>query len=184
MKTRRTETAGPGTEAGAKLGEHPWGDRGQLLGLAVFLAVWILDSFVFRLSTVLAGSVGLVVRLAASGLVMALAVYFVQGGHRATSHGPGPAPTLIDDGAFARLRHPLYAGSILFYLALVFSTLSLAALAVWIGLFVFYNIIASYEERWLIVAIGAPYEDYRGRVPKWIPRLRGTAPLQGRRAGP
>jgi protein-S-isoprenylcysteine O-methyltransferase Ste14 len=114
--------------------------------------------------------------VAMAGLVMAAAAYFVQGGHRATSHESGPTPALIADGAFARVRHPLYAGSVLFYLALVLGTLSLAALAVWIGLFVFYDIIASYEERWLIGTIGGPYEDYRRRVPKWIPRLRRAAP--------
>ena len=170
MTASRTGPNGPGPAAGVKPGEHPWGDKGQVIALAVFLAVWNLDSFVFRISTFLARSVGLAIRLAASGLVMALAVYLIQGGHRATSHEAGPTPALIDDGAFARMRHPLYAGSILFYLALVLSTLSLAALAVWIGLFVFYDVIASYEERWLVAAIGVPYEDYRRRVPKWVPR--------------
>lgn len=176
MNHSRREEDGPGAKAGVRPGEHPWGDRGQLVALAAFLAVWILDSFVFRISTFLARSVGLAVRLAASGMVMAGAACLVQGAHRVISHGPRPTPELIADGAFARLRHPLYAGSILFYLALVLSTLSLAALAVWIGLAVFYDVIASYEERWLIGAIGTPYEDYRRRVPKWIPRFRKAAP--------
>jgi hypothetical protein len=36
------------------VGEHPFGDAGQLIFLIVFLALWALDSFVFRFSTFLA----------------------------------------------------------------------------------------------------------------------------------
>jgi protein-S-isoprenylcysteine O-methyltransferase Ste14 len=142
------------------------------VALAVFLAIWALDSFVFRLSTFLARDVSLVIRLGASGLMMALAVYFMQAGHRAASHDARPSPGLITDGAFARVRHPLYAGSLLVYLAFVAGTLSLVSLAVWGGVFVFYDVIASYEERRLMEAFGPAYEAYRRRVPKWVPRLR------------
>jgi protein-S-isoprenylcysteine O-methyltransferase Ste14 len=145
------------------------------VALGVFLAVWILDSFVFRVSTFLAKHVGLVVRLGASGLVMALAVYFMRGGHRAASPEARSSPGLIDDGAFARVRHPLYAGSLLFYGSLVIATCSLISLAVLAGIFLFYDIIASYEERRLVEAFGSAYEAYRARIPKWVPRPKKTA---------
>ena len=31
-------------------GEHPWGDLGQLICLAIFILVWIVDIFVFKIS--------------------------------------------------------------------------------------------------------------------------------------
>lgn len=155
-------------------GEHPWGDRGQIIALAAFFTVWVLDSFVLRASTVFARSLGLPVRLGASALIMALAVYFVQGGHRAAAPHSRTSPDLIIGGAFGRVRHPLYAGSLMFYLSLVVATLSLASLAVWGAVFAFYDIIASYEERRLAEAFGPAYLDYRARVPKWVPRLRAA----------
>lgn len=156
-------------------GEHPWGDRGQIVALVVFLAVWALDSFVFRGSTFLAKEVGLLVRLGVAALVMAPAVYFMHGGHRAASHEPEPSLGLITDGAFSRARHPLYLGSLLVFLAFAAATLSLVSLAVWIGVFIFYDVIASYEERELVRAYGPAYEAYRSKVPKWLPRIKKTA---------
>jgi protein-S-isoprenylcysteine O-methyltransferase Ste14 len=38
-------------------------------------------------------------------------------------------------------------------------------------IFVFYNFIASYEERWLKQKFGQDYLDYTAKVPRWIPRL-------------
>jgi protein-S-isoprenylcysteine O-methyltransferase Ste14 len=154
--------------------EHPWGDRGQAVALIVFMAVWLLDSFVLKVSTFLAQDVGLPIRLGASALVVAVAVYLIEGGHRAVSHESGSAARLITDGAFARVRHPLYAGCLMFYLSLVIATLSLVSLAVWGAMSAFYDFIASYEERRLAESYGAAYEAYRAKVPKWVPRLRAV----------
>lgn len=175
MDVTREDGREPGPKAVPRPGEHPWGDRGQIVALVVFLAVWALDSFVFRGTTFLAREVGLLVRLAAAAWVMALAFYFMQGGHRAAPHEAGPPPGLITDGAFARVRHPLYLGSLLVYLALVAATLSIVSLVVWIGVFIFYDVIASYEERELAAAYGSAYETYRGKVPKWLPRIKKAA---------
>lgn len=57
-------------------------------------------------------------------------------------------------------------------MAIAISTLSLVSLAVGIGIFVFYDFIASYEERRLLEMFGPEYRDYQGRVPKWVPRLK------------
>lgn len=155
-------------------GEHPWGDRGQIVALAVFLAVWALDSFVLRFSIFLARDVDLLVRLGASGLMMVLAISLLQGGHRAAGHHSRTSPGLITSGAFARVRHPLYAGSLVLYLSLVVATLSLLSLAAWIVVFVFYDVIASYEERELAETFGSAYRAHRAKVPKWLPRLRAV----------
>jgi protein-S-isoprenylcysteine O-methyltransferase Ste14 len=167
-------SSGPANEGKdpAMTGEHPFGDTGQLVCLTVFLILWILDSFVFRLTTFPALHVPLIVRLALAALVLVLGLFFIQGGHRAVPHENPGEPHLIKDGAFSRVRHPLYLGSVLFFLSLVLTTFSLIALAAFLGIFLFYNSIAAYEEKWLLDRHGQAYRDYMRRVPRWLPRVR------------
>ncbi len=153
-------------------GEHPYGDRGQVILLCVFLAIWVIDSFLLKWTTKLAAVAPLAVRLGLAGFILILALYFVQTGHRVISDPSFRDKGLVKNGAFARLRHPLYGGSILFYLSLVISTLSLVAFAIWCLIVVFYNIIAGYEERLLVEKYGDEYREYQQRVPRWFPRLR------------
>jgi protein-S-isoprenylcysteine O-methyltransferase Ste14 len=155
-------------------GEHPYGDSGQVICLAAFLVIWILDSFVFRASTFLGGYVPILVRLGAAGLVFAAVVYFVQSGHRVISGDSHRQQGLTKDGAFARVRHPLYCGSLLFYLGLVLISFSLCSLAALGGIFAFYNFIASYEEKLLAQEYGLEYRRYQKEVPKWLPRVRAA----------
>jgi len=152
-------------------GEHPYGDRGQIVCLVVFLAVWGLDSFVFKGTTGLAASVPLSVRLAAACLVLLVSVLLVAKAHRVISGDAFGGRGLVTDGAFGMVRHPLYAGSLFFYLGIALSTLSLASLAAWCLTAVFYDIIARYEESLLLERYGEEYRQYRRRVPKWIPRI-------------
>ena len=120
----------------------------------------------------LAAAVPLSVRLPLAGIIFALGITLVQTGHRVISDPSFGDKGLIKDGAFARLRHPLYGGSLLFYLSLVLSTLSLAAFAAWCAIAVFYNLIAAYEERLLLEKYGDEYREYQQKVPRWSPRLR------------
>jgi len=152
-------------------GEHPYGDLGQIIILIGFLAIWILDSFVFRYSTFLSPFVPLYLRLILAGLMIVPAIYLVRSGHRAASDEVLSSFRLLTDGAFSRVRHPLYLASLLFYLFLIVLTLSLISLLVFMGVFIFYNIIAAYEEKFLEKKFGQEYSDYRKKVPRWIPRL-------------
>jgi protein-S-isoprenylcysteine O-methyltransferase Ste14 len=153
-------------------GEHPRGDLGQIILLAVFLTVWILDSFVFGFSTVPARAVPLAVRLAAAGLLFIASAGLAQKGHMVISEESLRRSRLVKDGIFARVRHPLYLAALLFYVSLAVSTASLIGMALFGGVFAFYNFIAAYEERILLDKYGDEYREYRRRVPKWIPRLR------------
>jgi protein-S-isoprenylcysteine O-methyltransferase Ste14 len=154
-------------------GEHPCGDAGQLVLLGLFLAVWIGDSFVWRLTTFLAGRLPLALRLAVLAVALGAAILLVRSGHRAAGHG-GPSEGLVSDGAFRYVRHPLYLGSVLFYAGLVASTASLAALALTALIFAFYDRIATYEEGWLETRHGEAYRAYRSRTGKWWPGRRGV----------
>jgi protein-S-isoprenylcysteine O-methyltransferase Ste14 len=154
-------------------GEHPWGDVGQLVLLGLFLVVWVGDSFFWRATTSLAGIVPLAIRLAVFALVLAGAVILARSGHTVVDRGRR-SEGVVSSAAFRYVRHPLYLGSVLFFVALAVSTASLGALALTAVLFAFYDHIATYEERWLEARYGEAYRSYRSRTGKWWPRGGGV----------
>jgi protein-S-isoprenylcysteine O-methyltransferase Ste14 len=158
------------TDMGDKNGEHPFGDTGQLISLVVFLIVWIVDSFFLRISTALSEYVPLYIRLILLGLALAAAVYFMRSGHVVVDHERRPGG-VVETGAFRYVRHPLYLASLLTYLGLSISTASLLSLAVLVGIFLFHNYIASYEEALLETKFGDDYRKYKMRTGKWIPKI-------------
>lgn len=161
-----------GHMTGSRLpGEHPHGDKGQVIIFFGFLIIWILDSFVFRYTTLLATHVPLIIRLCLAGSILVLAVYLVRSGHRAISDEVLSSPRLLTDGAFARVRHPLYLAALLFYVSLTITTLSLISLFVLAGIFIFYDYIATYEEEYCEQNFGQDYLAYKKNTPKWISRM-------------
>jgi protein-S-isoprenylcysteine O-methyltransferase Ste14 len=152
-------------------GEHPFGDKGQTICLLIFLAVWILDSFVFRFATLLGALVPFPIRLVISAVCLVAAVYLIRSGHRAISDEVQAHPRILRDGAFARVRHPLYLAAILFYVLLLALSPSILSLAVFLVIWVFYNYIAVYEEKVMEQRFGEEYLGYKASVPRWIPRL-------------
>jgi len=152
-------------------GEHPHGDLGQLILLLGFLVIWILDSFVFQYSTFLSPHVPIYLRLILAGLIFLTAIFLMRSGHRAISDEVLSSPRLLSDGAFSRVRHPLYLAALLFYVFLIALTLSMISLIILVGIFIFYNAISTYEEKFLEQKFGQNYRDYKKNTPKWIPRL-------------
>jgi len=84
-------------------------------------------------------------------------------------------PELIDSGVYSWVRHPMYLGTLIFCLGFFFSSLSLLSLGVWIGFFILYDKMATYEEKDLIRILGEEYIAYQKRVPKWVPCTRPGA---------
>ncbi|MBN1504753.1 MAG: isoprenylcysteine carboxylmethyltransferase family protein [Candidatus Eisenbacteria bacterium] len=161
-----------GPDLKQKNGEHPRSDVGQQICLFIFLVVWVADSFFMRTSTFLSGRVPLYVRLGILGVILVTAVYLVRSGHTVAGHDRQPQD-VVTSGAFRHVRHPLYLGSVLTYLGLTISTASLLSLAVLVGIFVFYDYIAGYEERLLEARFGEQYRRYKDRTGKWLPRVGG-----------
>jgi protein-S-isoprenylcysteine O-methyltransferase Ste14 len=153
-----------------KDGEHPAGHIGQALSLSLFAVVWTADSFFLRVSTALATFVPLAVRMSAAALAMAIAIYLVRAGHAVIHHGQR-VHGVVTSGAFRYVRHPMYLGSLLFYLAFSLATLSLLSCALLVGIFVFYDYIARYEEILLVERFGEEYQRYRDRTGRWVPKL-------------
>jgi len=153
-----------------KKGEHPFGDAGQLIGMGVFLIVWAGDSFFLRLSTSLSEHVPLSIRLIILGAALITAISLFRSGHVVVSHGQRP-DHVVATGTFRYVRHPLYLASILTYFGLAVSTVSLFSLALFLGMCIFFNYIASYEEKLLEAKFGEPYREYKERTGKWLPRM-------------
>jgi protein-S-isoprenylcysteine O-methyltransferase Ste14 len=156
-----------------KNGEHPYGHIGQLISLVAFLIVWAGDSFFIRRTTFLSDYVPVYLRLFILGLTLIMAIYLFRSGHAVAGHEHrynGVATT----AAFRYVRHPLYLASILSYLGLAISTLSIASLALLAGIFIFHNYIASYEEKLLEAEFPEEYKAYKERTGKWAPRMART----------
>ena len=153
-----------------KNGEHPFGDSGQLILLVIFLLIWVVDSFFLRISTFMSDDTSLYIRLVILVLILVTAVYLIRSGHAVVSHGQHPCG-VVSTGAFRYVRHPLYLGSMMFYLGLAVSTASLFSLVLVGLIFVFYNFIASYEEKLLEDRYHEEYRNYKKRAGKWVPLI-------------
>lgn len=151
-------------------GEHPFGDAGQLISAGLFLVVWVGDSFFLHKSTFLSHYLPLYVRLVVLSLALVVAMLLFRSGHFVVSHEERPN-RVVETGDFRYVRHPLYLASILTYLGLTVSTVSLASFALFVGICIFYNYIASYEEKLLEAKFGEEYSRYKQRTGKWIPGI-------------
>lgn len=151
-------------------GEHPLGDAGQLIFLALFLIIWVGDSFFLHISTFPSMYLPLAIRLIIAGLAFILSLYLYRSGHVVVSHEQRPEG-VVDTGAFRYIRHPLYLAAILFYLTLTVSTFSLICLGLLLIILIFYNYIAGYEENLMEAKFGEDYRSYKKRTGKWIPHF-------------
>ena len=149
--------------------EHPFGDAGQLILFFLFLILWAGDSFFLGKSTFLSKYVPLSVRIVIMSLAMIAALYLGKSGHAVASREDRPGG-VVSAGAFRYVRHPLYLACLLFYLGLAVSTASLLSLALLVGIFFFYNHIASFEEKVLESKYREHYVAYKNRTGKWIPK--------------
>jgi len=154
-----------------KNGEHPFGDTGQMILLALFLILWMTDSFFLRTSTFLSDYVPLYVRLLFLGVALVTAIYLSKSSHDVVFRAQR-GQKVVSSGAFRYVRHPLYSACLLFYLGLAVSTVSVFSLVFFVVIFVFYNYIANYEERLLDEKFGEDYKKYKRGTGKWVPRVR------------
>ena len=153
------------------VGEHPEGDLVQVILFVIFMVLWIADSFFLHYTDFMSEYISPFIRIPLSVIILAVSGYVAFLGHRIVFEEERESPVVIDQGVFRTLRHPLYFSVILFYLGLLISTCSMAAAVVWVIIIIFYNYIASYEEKLLIKHFGDEYEVYKKNVPRWIPRF-------------
>lgn len=158
--------------------EHPYGHLGQFTGVVVFLIVWSLDSFIFRVSTFPSNFIPLTIRLMLAATCFLVAIYLAVKSHRVIFEELRDPPRVIEIGVFSMVRHPLYLSALLIYVGLFFTTLSLFSLAIFIVIFLFYDFIARFEEKRLVEAFGEAYRSYMNATPKWLPRFKSQVSVE------
>lgn len=151
-------------------GEHPFGDEGQLILMVLFVIIWISDSFIFHWSMFLHDVVPDYIRMGFLVVSLLITVLLIKSAHFVVSQKLRP-DHVIDTGAFHYVRHPLYLGALLAYLGTAVSSMSLLSLAFLIPVFIFYDYIATYEEKLLEEKFGTKYKEYEKRTGKWLPRF-------------
>ncbi|MFX0063171.1 MAG: methyltransferase family protein [Candidatus Hermodarchaeota archaeon] len=151
--------------------EHPLTHQIIISSAILFLLFWILDSFIFNLSTGLNIFIPLIFRITVFCVFLGLAIIVGVSSHNALFRENPDSSSLIKTEIYARVRHPLYLSMLLAYLALALLTLSIISFAIWILIFILFNKMATYEEKDLENIFGNEYTQYRKRVPKWIPKL-------------
>ena len=114
----------------------------------------------------LARALGLLLGLV--GLVLALAGVFGLGNNLSVLPHPKEEAELIEAGAYALVRHPIYSGLIMGAFGWALLTNSLAALALALALLGFFEIKSRREERQLLARF-PDYADYQRRVHKFFP---------------
>lgn len=148
--------------------EHPFGDAGQVIFAVVFFVVWVVDSFILKLTTFPAVHVPFLIR-ALLGICSACLGFTLLRTHTAGYIKLGTS--VVMNGPYRFLRHPIYASVLLIVLGLALTTLSIAGLTVWLLFFIFYNHISAYEEKILLEKFGKEYAHYVKKVPRWIPEI-------------
>lgn len=149
------------------VGEHPFGDLGQIICLIIFLVVWITDSFWLNLTTWVAAYVPWYIRIIFEIPILILGFSLAFLSTQKVFHEIRDPPKVIQSGVYAHARHPMYFAALLFYCGCVVATLSIASLIVGVFIWIFYDIIARHEERLLENFYGKDYRDYKQTVPRW-----------------
>ncbi len=83
-------------------------------------------------------------------------------------------------GAYARIRHPQYAGFMLIMTGFLLQWPTLVTLAMYPILVFMYARLALREEREALAQFGAAYERYAARTPRFLPRLHASAVTEER----
>jgi len=94
--------------------------------------------------------------------------YFAQKAHKIIFQEERKELIVIKTDVFARIRHPMYFGSIVTYLAFVILSLSVIILVN----FCFCYYLCRYEEKILIEKLRNEYKNYMKNVPMLIPKIR------------
>jgi len=154
------------------VGEHAFGDAGQIVLACLFAAAWVADTFFFGYTTFLNRHVPLGFRIPAGIVLLLLSGCLAKTGLSIVLGEQRDKPAVIRKSIFSIVRHPIYLSEILFYLGLLILSLSLAATGVWVAAIGFLYYISRYEEKLLRARFGEEYKQYMQNVTMWIPRFR------------
>jgi protein-S-isoprenylcysteine O-methyltransferase Ste14 len=153
-------------------GEHRWGDMGQIAFMIIFIIGIISDLFLLKTSDSWQSIIPWYYRLILFIPLFFASGYFSQKAHKIIFQKQRKKLMVIKTDVFARIRHPLYFGSILVYLSFIVLSLSSIALIIFVFVVIFYYRLCRYEEKILIEKLGDEYKEYMKKVPMLFPKLR------------
>jgi len=156
------------------IGEHRFGDAGQILLACLFVVTWVVDTYILEYTTFLNHYVPNAIRAPMGIALFVISAYLAGKGLSIVFGEKREKPGVIRKSVFGVIRHPIYLSEILLYLGLLMMSLSLAAAFVWGIVILFLHYISRHEERLLLARFGEEYERYMREVPMWIPRLWKT----------
>ncbi|NVM36250.1 MAG: hypothetical protein HWN81_11700, partial [Candidatus Lokiarchaeota archaeon] len=95
--------------------EHPRSHLIQLSAAIIFFFIWILDSFIFMFSTILARYMPFIIQIVLFLILLIIGLFLIFRTGHILFHEETPS-RLITTGIFAHTRHPLYLGVLIIYL--------------------------------------------------------------------
>ena len=152
-------------------GEYKWGDIGQIIFLIVFIIGMVSDLFLLKISDSWQSSFAWYFRLVFFIPLLFVAAYFAQKAHKIIFQEERKGLMVIKTSVYARIRHPMYFGSIVTYLAFVILSLSVISLVIFVLVVIFHYCICRYEEKILIEKLGDEYKIYMKNVPMLFPKI-------------
>jgi protein-S-isoprenylcysteine O-methyltransferase Ste14 len=136
--------------------------------LVTFISIWILDSFVLHFSTFFLFIIPIWYHLIPALVIFFMGLYLINVSYK--NFLDTEETGLVTAGIFSHIRHPMYLGYVLSYLALAIGTFSFASIIIWVAIFIVYNAMANYEDVKLEEKFGDVFLEYKNAVPKWLPR--------------
>ncbi|NVM28470.1 MAG: isoprenylcysteine carboxylmethyltransferase family protein [Candidatus Helarchaeota archaeon] len=156
-------------------GKEPEMPKSHLIHVSsaiIMVSLLIIDSLL-NITTWILEFIPWYINLALCVFFLVFAMLFILRSHKALFGGyfksVSEPSTLITDGIFAQVRHPMYVGIILIHLSFVLLVGSLIGFGVWIAIIILYNWLANYEEDYLDELYGEQYQDYKKHARKWLP---------------
>lgn len=153
-------------------GEHLLGDTFQLVAFFLFIAFHIADFLIIGFPQRFWGHTMIGVRLLVGMFLFLLGLWLSLDGIRIVFGEYSETPIFRKEGMFSVVRHPIYLGAILVYLAVLLVTLSVPGGIVWIATLGLYHWLAKYEEGRMVKVFGGEYRVYQRQVPMWLPWFR------------
>jgi len=151
--------------------EMPYTHLYLILLPITFMIIWILDTGIFRISTILDDYIPFVFRLIIFIVILITALSFIQISHKTLFKTHEPPTNLIDKGILGRTRNPMYFGILLIYVACISLSISLISIAAFIPIFLVYNKMVRFEEKIMENLFGSEFLEYKKKVPRWFPKI-------------
>lgn len=150
--------------------EHALTDVGQIICLFAFVFIWVLDSFILRFSIILS-ELPVYIKIIIAVPLFIISLYAGLTSHQIVFKEKRDPPSVINNSVFKWIRHPMYMSELLVYLGLCVITFSLLSFTALIIIFIFFNHVASDEEKKLEEKYGNDYLNYKKETGKWFPKL-------------